>query len=225
MSTQNPQGAPLSPRSRREWTRPITKNLRSLNQATWGFVIFRTVYTPESDTRFPVFLERLGAYVKESIDAELRPTPYMAPSTQPALDSAPNEEMKRRFVNEVVQDRALDGAGTDEVRAAFTRWLEGRGVHVAVDQLYAQHRVCIMVDDEVLTSVAAAPEDPSQDYDLEAVWVKVVEYLAPEESEWPGWLKVALSALNYFWFNIFAGEEVEDMYEAAVEEGSDVFSG
>lgn len=113
------QVTPPSPRSRREWQRQVCRNLRSLQQPTWGFTIFRTVYTPESDTQFPLLLAKLDAYVKDSVDAELRPNPFMAPSTEPAFDSGPNEEMKRRYVNVVVEDRELDGASIDEVRDAF----------------------------------------------------------------------------------------------------------
>ncbi|RDL37173.1 uncharacterized protein BP5553_04606 [Venustampulla echinocandica] len=152
----------LSPRSRREWERDLCRNLRSLQQPTWGFTIFRTVYTLELDTQFP------------------SPSPFMACSTEPPFDSGPNEEMKRRYKNDVVDDH-------------------DRGVDLEIHALYARHRVCIMVDTAVLNSVAAGPEDPSQGDKLEPIWVKVAEYLAPGEEEWQGWLKVGLTALNYFW--------------------------
>ncbi|KFY88571.1 hypothetical protein V498_06735 [Pseudogymnoascus sp. VKM F-4517 (FW-2822)] len=69
------------------------------------------------------------------------------------------------------------------------------------------------------------PEDPDQSYELVDMWVKVVEYLTPGEEEWQGWLKVGLSALNYFWFNVSAGVDVAGMFEEAMDEGEDVFTG
>ncbi|KAH8807239.1 hypothetical protein F5884DRAFT_788812 [Xylogone sp. PMI_703] len=226
MSEPAPQVTPLSPGSKREWQRSVCRNLRTLQQPTWGFTIFRTVYTPESNTQFPLFLEKLDAYVKYSIDEDLRPAPFMAPSGEPPFDPRPNEEMKRRYTNDVVEDRTLDGADTDKVRDAFTKWLESNRVDLEMHQLYARHRVCIMVDEAVLNSVAAGPEDPGQDFELGGVWVKVVEYLAPGEAEWQGWLKVGLNALYYFWFNVSAGEEVNSMFEAMMEDDEgDVFTG
>ncbi|KAH6722926.1 hypothetical protein BKA61DRAFT_585525 [Leptodontidium sp. MPI-SDFR-AT-0119] len=190
-----------------------------------GLYYLRTVYTPESDAQFALFLVRLRTYVDYSIDADLRPTPFMPPSTEPPFDNGPNEEMKRRFVNDVVEGPNLDGADTDAVRNAFVKWLEGEGVDMRLHQLYARHRVCIMVDKAVLNSVAAAPKDPSEDHELDSVWVKAVECLAPGESEWQAWLKVGLNAIEYFWFNVFAGEEIEDMFTAMMEDGEEAFTG
>lgn len=217
--------SPNSMRLRREWERQVCRKLRDLHQPNWGFAIFRTVYTPESDAQFALFLARLRTYVDYSIDGDLRPTPFMPPSTEPQFDNGPNEEMKRRFVNNVVEDRSLDGADTDAVRNAFARWLEGQGVDIGSRQLDARHRVCIMVDEAVLYSVAAAPEDPSEDHELDAVWVKVVEYLAPGDSEWQAWLKVGLNAIEYFWFNVFAGDEIEDMFTVVMEDGKEAYTG
>jgi hypothetical protein len=219
------QVIPGSPRFKREWQRPICVNLRSLHQRTWGFTIFRTVYTPQSDVQFPLFLAKLDVYVKNSIDDGIMPPLFSNLITEPPFDSGPNEEMKRRYANDVIEDPILDGASVDDVRDAFTKWLKDNGVDLEMHHLYARHRVCIMVDEAVLDSVAAGPEDPNQSHELEDVWVKVVEYLAPGEQEWQGWLKVGLNALNYFWFNVFGDEEVEDMFEAAKSEGVDVFTG
>ncbi|OBT50514.1 hypothetical protein VE04_08766 [Pseudogymnoascus sp. 24MN13] len=219
------QVIPGSPRFKREWQRPICRKLRSLHQPTWGFTVFRTVYTPQSDVQFPLFLSKLDVYVKNNIDDELRSDRFSGPSTEPLFDSGPNEEMKRRYANDVIEDPVLDGASVDDVRDAFTKWLKDNGVDLEMHQLYARHRVCIMVDEDVLDSVAAGPEDPNQSHEFEDVWVKVVEYLAPGEQEWQGWLKVGLNALNYFWFNVFAGEDVESMFEASKFDGADVFTG
>lgn len=216
---------PLSPRSKREWKRDICKNLRTLRQPTWGFTIFRTIYTPESDIHFPFFLAKLGTYVKYFVDEDLRQQSFRTHGTEQPFDSGPNKEMKRRFVNDVVEDRKLSGVSEDEVRNVFTRWLEDNGVDIQCHQLYARRRVCIMVDEDVLNSVASGPEDPGQDFALEAVFVKVVEYLAPGECEWQAWLKVGLTALNFFWFNVSAGDECEDMFSIAEQEEIDVYTG
>ncbi|KFY59938.1 hypothetical protein V496_05479 [Pseudogymnoascus sp. VKM F-4515 (FW-2607)] len=216
---------PGSPRFKREWTRSTCRNLRSLHQPTWGFTIFRTVYTPQSDAQFSLFLAKLDSYVKSSIDYELRPSPFIAPSTEAPFDSSPNEEMKRRHANDVIEDLNLDGASIDEVRSAFTKWLKDSGVDLELPDPYTRHRVCIMVDEAVLNSVVAGPEDPNQSHELESVWVRVVAYFSPGQQEWQGWLKVGLNALYFFWFEVFAGEDLESMFEVMTWGGEDVFTG
>ncbi|KFY88570.1 hypothetical protein V498_06734, partial [Pseudogymnoascus sp. VKM F-4517 (FW-2822)] len=67
------------------------------------------------------------------------PRPFSAPSTEPPFDSGPNEEMKRRYENDVIEDPNLDGASIDDVRDAFTKWLKDNGVDLEVHQLYARH--------------------------------------------------------------------------------------
>ncbi|KFZ19757.1 hypothetical protein V501_00527 [Pseudogymnoascus sp. VKM F-4519 (FW-2642)] len=150
---------PGSPRFKREWQRPICRNLRSLHQPTWGFTIFHTVYTPQSDVQFPLFLAKVDAYVESSIDYELSPRNFGVPSPEPPFDSGPNEEMKRRYANDVIENPGLDGASIDDVRAAFTKWLKDNRVDLELHQLYARHRVCIMVDEAVLDSIEAGLED------------------------------------------------------------------
>jgi hypothetical protein len=68
-----------------------------------------------------------------------------------------------------------------ELEGAFAQWLRDHDVDLEEHKLVTRHRVCIMVDERVLSSMAAAPEDPTQLYELEAVWVKVVEYIGGEE--------------------------------------------
>ncbi|KAH8815523.1 hypothetical protein F5884DRAFT_747062 [Xylogone sp. PMI_703] len=212
---------PISPSAQREYQRSVRRNLRNLFEPTWGFTIFRTTYTPESDTQFPLFLAKLDLYVKYSIDTDLNPD---FPGSDPSFDTAPNEEMMRPFKNDVVEDNTLSGASVDEVRDAFAKWLEGKGVDLEITHIYAPYRVCIMADEAVLNSVMAGPDDPSLNSELDTVWVKMVEYSAPGEEKWQGWLKVGLNALYYFWSNVSGGEEVRGMFEF-MEERSDVFTG
>jgi hypothetical protein len=204
---------------------PTCINRRSLHEPTLGFTIFRTVYTPESDIQFPLFLAKLNAYFNHSIDKDLRPSPFMNPSTEPSFNSGPNEEIRMRFANDIVEDRDLDGESTDDIRDAFTKWLDPRRIDLECHQLYARYRVCIMVDEAVLNSVAAAPEDPSEDHELEDAWVKVVGYLSPREEEWQAWSKVGLDALNYFWCNVSAGDEVINMVAEMEFDGENMFTG
>jgi hypothetical protein len=218
------QWIPSEPHDPREWSREVCRNLRQLRPyaETWGFTIFRTVYTPESDAQFQSFLGKLNSYVKDYVFRDLNSPPQ---SSGPPYDPAPNEEIMRRFVNEIVEDPKLDGANEDQVRDAFAQWLRDHDVDLEMHALITRHRVCIMVDEGVLNSVAAAPEDPSQPYELKSVWVKVVEYCDPTEEEWQAWFKAGLGALYCLWFNHLAGEKAEYMYDDAVEFGGHVYLG
>lgn len=117
-----------TPDELREYQRFICHDLRLLRkerEPTWGFTILRTVYTPASDTEFPLFLRKLDTYIKREIDTDLLPkrprydrNGRLIKVTPP--DPAPNAELYRRYRNDVIEDREkLEGADVEQVRQEF----------------------------------------------------------------------------------------------------------
>jgi hypothetical protein len=46
-----------------------------LHYPTWGYLIFRTVYTPTSDVQFPLYLRNLDAWMRYQIYDEVHQQP------------------------------------------------------------------------------------------------------------------------------------------------------
>lgn len=239
-----------TPEEIQEFQREIRKTLRfvlAAQEETWGFFIFRTVYIPESDTQFPLFLGALDSSIKEEVDRDLKPigprfdrNGQLIEETLP--DPAPNAEMWRRYKNEIVEDKTkLNGATVEQVRQEFKACLLAQGVNLEEWHGFAKYRVCIMFDEEVLQSVMRRVENPTTT-DYLKVWVKVVEFTGAQKDEsweheyssaggsgvdeldgeevyWQGWLKVELGSLFGVWTDIAADGEVEDMWASSM--GSD----
>ena len=123
--------APPHLRINHEGRRWVRQMLRLLNQQshfhdrpyTWGFTIFRTIYTPDSDERFARAVEELNQLAREYVFDDLS-GPH-EPGQEP-FDPRPNEELARRFYCDVIQDAAtLDGATPDELGRRFDALVAG----------------------------------------------------------------------------------------------------
>ncbi|KAF7543783.1 hypothetical protein G7046_g9931 [Stylonectria norvegica] len=62
---------------------------------TWGFTIYRTVYTPESDAAFPEALERIRHLIYREIYADCKTWKWNKGPDDPLLDPTPNDELFR----------------------------------------------------------------------------------------------------------------------------------
>ncbi|KAL6399715.1 hypothetical protein AUP68_17122 [Ilyonectria robusta] len=114
---------------------------------SWGYTIFRTVYTPESDETFPKAIESLKLWANRFVmrELEVKRLPNEAP-----LDPAPNEELARRFYCDIVQDAStLDGAGVEEVGKRFDAWVnEHLQPEAHKRMVMGRYSFCIMLDQQ-----------------------------------------------------------------------------
>lgn len=85
----------------------VDQTLHALRDRTWGFTISRTIFTPESDIQWPIFLAKLEAYVNYSIDNDIRSKQFTASKNEQPLDPTQNVEVKKRFINNIIEDREL----------------------------------------------------------------------------------------------------------------------
>jgi hypothetical protein len=79
----------------------------------WCFIIYRTVYTPESNNTWATGLEKLRSIVKFSIDFQ-RLHLVKSMGLPGVVDSTPDDLVYQEFQNEVIEDRErLDQKGAE----------------------------------------------------------------------------------------------------------------
>ncbi|KAH7251028.1 hypothetical protein BKA59DRAFT_523948 [Fusarium tricinctum] len=153
----------------------------------WGFAIIRTAYGPESDEQFQHALTLIGRIAQAWSDIEIADSKnqlaYVKENNIERLgnvsmevDTRLNIEFTRRYQNDILQDKQLDGASVAMVRSYFNDWIaSNNGTSVAGDVRFT---TCIMLDAETLVQLAEAPQNLSSDsseYFRSQYWVKMVE--------------------------------------------------
>ncbi|KAH7117348.1 hypothetical protein EDB81DRAFT_243200 [Dactylonectria macrodidyma] len=173
---------------------------------SWGYTIFRTVYTPGSDEAIAKAVERLAVYAKLFTKNENN-LPRVGAG---AFDTRPNEELWSRYYCEVVQDeQTLANASESEVGERFDAWIRQhrRPITSSRPKPNARFLFCLMLDEESLENILALPEDPrappnygATDEDEGEGWVKVISNRMKSEEQGGGgrwWLRVGIT--DYLW--------------------------
>lgn len=170
---------------------------------TWGPIIFRTSYAPETDRLLRAFLKCLNDAVSRAIHRTL---------------SGSSEQLRlleKTYASKVFNDQSLyDGMDEVGIRDAFHDFKVS--LALPASDLPSRLRACLMVDDAVLSyltgevDMSAAVEKRA---DIDHCWVKVVEENFPDarfddrpyveggadgaddRGVYKGWTKVALLAL------------------------------
>jgi hypothetical protein len=145
---------------RMEWDRMTTKFLRQLTTPKWGFAIYRTVYTPESDELFPKALAKLDAYVHIEIMADLyRDSLKEHSSSKPSFDPKPNQQIAERYENVILEDKAkYEGASMDQIREYFKQWVKDQGGHIGQTPKF---HICLVIDEVAMRALVDASEPRS----------------------------------------------------------------
>jgi hypothetical protein len=181
---------------------------------TWGPVVFRTTYAPDSDRLFPLFLRALNDEVRKGL---------------PILDGTPDQRamLERTYASKVFTSSVLyDSADQNTVREAFRDWK----LSLALPRmnLPVRLKMCLMVDDACLadfTRVLDTSASVEGQSDFSDCRVIVIESLYPQETtdfdgqSYPGWTTVTLSSL----MEVYAG--LQDQRLSAFYEGGRVFKG
>ncbi|KAH7174914.1 uncharacterized protein B0J16DRAFT_186010 [Fusarium flagelliforme] len=167
----------------------------------WGFTIFRTVYSPDSDEAVAKAVDRLSCYAKHFTDNESMP-----PRINDPYDPLPNQDLWGRYYSELIEDESiLSNASADEAGHVFDNWINAN--RTPVD--YANQRFhcpngrfcfCLMLDQESIDNILAMPDDPRTPLKLDRQkllrWVKVVTNETMRDGRrW--WLRVSIA--EYLW--------------------------
>lgn len=176
---------------------------------TWGPIIYRTSYVPESKHLLPVFLRLLNNAVSRSIHQTLTGSEEQIRS------------LEKTYASKVFSAQDMyDSLDEDKVRDAFHDYKVS--LAIPVTELPSRLRACLMVDDGVLSHLRALLDISTmagQDTDVRRCWVKVIEDNFPDarfgdkpyiastdgskkidetqerQGKYHGWTMVSLSAL------------------------------
>jgi hypothetical protein len=96
----------------------------------WGFAIIRTAYGPKSDEQFQHALNLIGRIAQAWSDIEIADFKTRLKYAEKRLGHVPmevdtrlNDEFTRRYQNDILQDKQLDGASVATVRQYFNNWI------------------------------------------------------------------------------------------------------
>jgi hypothetical protein len=177
----------------------------------WGFVIYRTIYTPESDTMWATVLERLHVFIKFSLDFR-RLMQEQESGFQ--IDSIPDDLVYQLFQNDVVEDReSLDGASIKVVRKHFRTWREQQDSKILSWTM--RRKFCLMIDEDALKSLfeAQAPTIENYNQPRQRVWVTAIDPFFDRQTyyEFPyaGWMRVPVDSLWYLCL-VLEGRDFEE---------------
>ena len=175
---------------------------------SWGPIIYRTSYGPESKQLLRIFLRCLNNAVNRSLHR------LMAGSSEQL------RLMEKSYASKIFSARrTYNGCSEEGVREAFRNFKAS--LAIPATELPSRLRVCLMVDEGVLShmkSVIDVSAVPEKHADIGSCWVKVVEDNFPDarfgdqpyvtsvgldevdgtgdyRGVYRGWTMVALSAL------------------------------
>lgn len=156
------------------------------SQTTWGYVIYRTIYTPESDVTFPRVVDLLNSYIKHGLYSECTSSQS---NTSRQTNPAPYHEIWARHDPIIMNDASqFNGASADAIQAHFKSWSrvqEKRGCSTA-------YRMCMILDERSLQGLKDFPP-PGDDLDGEKrmhpiQYVTVIETQPDSDDEYDSFM-------------------------------------
>ncbi|KAJ5215886.1 MFS transporter asaE [Penicillium cinerascens] len=192
-------------------------------EPSWGYTIYRTTYTAQSDAAFPAMVDLITAYLKDGFYEQyqsLRENPRTADQANEAVFDELWAAHKPRVMDDAAQ---VDGASIDQLRARFEVWAEERDM---ADR-FPSYRMFIVVDEEsfeTLQTASIPAECPGGMEHLVAYYVKLVEAWQDQDRDslFPGWMKCSLHSLWDIWRHMQDGDYMRHSY-MMVREHRDVY--
>ncbi|KAL5316366.1 hypothetical protein ACEPPN_015411 [Leptodophora sp. 'Broadleaf-Isolate-01'] len=199
----------MAPR-RRDYDRDVRAFLRTninSRHPTWGYTIYRTVYTAESEEAWPSIVTKINEYIRHDIFREIESHKKYYEITHGPLDPSPNEQVWELHKPTIVSDPALyDGATFEDIRRHWRADVEGRGF--AVNDSFTGNNVCLVVDEEVFEMVRDAPS-PAELGRTGKPWIRAVDGAWEADDADEGYLgvwRVNLDSLWFFWWDCYGPE-------------------
>ncbi|KAF3398340.1 hypothetical protein F1880_005963 [Penicillium rolfsii] len=121
------------------------------SQTTWGYVIYRTTYTPESDALFPRVVDLLNSYIEYGLFSECMSSQS---KTSRQTNPGPYREIWAHHDPIIMDDPSqFDHVSADAVQAHFKSWSraqEKRGYST-------DYRMCMILDERSLQGLKDFP--------------------------------------------------------------------
>ncbi|KAJ5522028.1 hypothetical protein N7527_006143 [Penicillium freii] len=114
----------------------------------WGYIIYRTVYTPESEELWPIVMKRMAHQLNRGIECELD-----HPRELHGDESRPEQLIEESHKDVVISDPSRwDGASIEQVRGHFAVYL--RKIKQEDYSEESHFASCLVVDERSLKSIA-----------------------------------------------------------------------
>lgn len=176
--------APWSKQERRWTTRFLIPSMRS--KFPWGYMIYRTVYTAESDELWPIAMDKLAQIMNDSIESEL--------DADTDSDSTAERLVKESHKDVIFSDKRFwDGASIEQVRQHFAEYL-----HASKGRGSGRFEGCLIIDERSLKSIIASPTTP-QRHGKSYGFVGMIDGRYPEtryDLQYTGFMRVEIP---YLW--------------------------
>ncbi|KAJ5317721.1 hypothetical protein N7508_002229 [Penicillium antarcticum] len=167
---------------------------RSPRYFPWGFIIYRTVYTPESEELWPIVMERMAHQLKRGIRGELD-----HPRELDGDETRPEQLIEESHKDVIISDPNRWGsASIEQIRGHFAKYL--RKIKHEDCSEKSRFASCLVIDERSLKSIAKGERNG---------FVGVVDArYNPEErydkASYRGFMRVQIKALwelyiNYDW--------------------------
>ncbi|KAF7183023.1 hypothetical protein CNMCM7691_002767 [Aspergillus felis] len=122
----------------------------------WGFFIYRTVYTPESDHVWSACLEKIDRYVHWEID-HVDGDRYAGAEDH----GFPERLVHEGYKNVILEDKERwDGASIEQIREDFKNLVASRGGEIW--EVVPRYTVCLVIDQHSLDSIVNTFEEPAE---------------------------------------------------------------
>ncbi|KAJ5928254.1 hypothetical protein N7466_007210 [Penicillium verhagenii] len=160
----------------------------------WGFIIYRTVYTTESERLWPLAMEKLAYALKVgNQDRQGRPEQLIQASHKDAILS----DMAR-----------WDGASIEHVRNHFAEYLRKTDqMAYPRDQRYA---LCLVIDEKALKSITAPGDEVGWVGAVDARFDPAIKY------DWPGYCGFMRVKVRSLW-DIYLNLHFDQMWNLCPE--------
>lgn len=178
---------------------------RLFSLPNWGYIIYRTTYTAESDTAFPRIIKYIETCLKNEFFKEVTQQPRYRNSDIPT-------EIWSKYQSTIIEDSIqFDEASLETIRTHFEAWVDSQGRRDS----FNKYRVCLIIDDESFRTLKDAPVENAENDIDELRFVKALEAfpITDSLSTFPGWMKCWTQTLWFLWENMGDGEEMRQLYD------------
>ncbi|KAB8222313.1 hypothetical protein BDV33DRAFT_168892 [Aspergillus novoparasiticus] len=129
---------------------------KGIHNFPWGYIIYRTVYTAESDKLWPLAMAKLHRFIKHSIMQD-----YSLQVDRYGDNSRPEQLVQESHKDVIISDKQRwDGAGIEQIRQHFKSYL-GK-TKLGMDRGRGRFEACMVIDERSLKSIIASPEPGSK---------------------------------------------------------------
>ncbi|KAJ5966824.1 Aldo/keto reductase [Penicillium viridicatum] len=182
------------------------------SEPTWGYTIYRTTSTPQSNAAFLCMVDLTTKYMKDGF-YNYYESSRQYNSRANEFNITPWDKIWPNYQPRVIEDASqFDGASIDQLREHFRAEATERDV---LDE-FPGYRMFIVIDEESFQTLQNAPPPEKRRY-----YVKLVEALGVDPYEsFPGWMKCSLPSFEV-WSDMQDGAYMKDSYSMRPD-GTDV---